>query len=57
MGLYVGASPLAVEWKLSRVFYFIINPINFAMPVPQLKGVPLLYPQYRSTIGIEVYAG
>jgi len=57
IGLFFGASPLSVEWKLSRVFYLIINPINFAMPIPQLSGVPFLYPQYRSTLGIEVYAG
>jgi hypothetical protein len=57
VGLYLGASPLSVEWKLSRIFYLIINPINFAMPVPQLSGVPLLYPQYRTSVGIEVYAG
>jgi MYXO-CTERM domain-containing protein len=57
VGLFVGASPLSVEWKLSRAFYLILNPIHFAMPIPQLSGVPLLYPQYRSTIGFEVYAG
>jgi hypothetical protein len=56
-GIYLGISPLGLEWKLSRIFYLIINPLNIALPVPQLKGVPLLYPQYRSTIGIEVYAG
>jgi hypothetical protein len=57
VGLFVGANPLGLEWKLSRVFYLIINPIGVAMPVPQLKGVPLLYPQYRSTVGLEIYAG
>ena len=57
VGLYVGAIPLGVEWKLSRMFYLILSPLGFAMPVPQLKGVPLLYPQFRSTIGLEIYAG
>ena len=57
IGVYFGVSPLSVEWKLSRAFYLIVNPIHFVMPVPQLKGVPLLYPQYRTTIGIEMYAG
>ncbi len=57
IGLYLGANPLGIEWKLSRIFYLIINPIGFALPVPQLKGVPLLYPQYRGTIGLEIYAG
>ncbi len=57
IGVYVGANPLAIEWKLSRIFYLIVSPVGFAMPVPQLKGVPLVYPQYRSTIGLEIWAG
>jgi MYXO-CTERM domain-containing protein len=57
VGLYGGVSFLGVEWKLSRVFYLVINPLNIALPVPQIKGVPFLYPQYRFSIGLEVYAG
>ncbi len=57
LGLYIATSPLSIEWKLSRIFYLIINPINIALPVPQLNGVPLLYPQYRTTIGLEIYTG
>ncbi len=57
VGPYFGVSPLAVEWKLSRIFYLIINPINVALPVPHVTDVPFLYPQYRTTIGIEVYGG
>jgi hypothetical protein len=56
-GIYAGLSPLGVEWKLSRVFYLVLNPLNFAAPVPQLKGVPFSYWQYRATIGLEIYAG
>jgi hypothetical protein len=25
------------------MFFLIINPLNFAMPTPQLKGVPFSY--------------
>jgi hypothetical protein len=56
-GLYFGVSFLGIAWKLSRTFYLITNPLNFAVPVPQLKGVPLMYPQYRFTIGLEAYLG
>jgi hypothetical protein len=56
-GIYAGLSPLGLEWKMSRVFFLIINPLNFAMPTPQLKGVPFSYSQYRFTIGLEVYGG
>ena len=56
-GIYAGISPLGLEWKMSRKFFLIINPLNFAMPTPQLKGVPFSYSQYRFTIGLEVYGG
>jgi hypothetical protein len=57
MGLYAGLSPLGLEWKMSRLFFLIINPLNFAMPTPKLSGVPFSYYQYRFTIGLEVYGG
>jgi hypothetical protein len=56
-GIYAGISPLGLEWKMSRMFFLIVNPLNFAMPTPQLKGVPFSYSQYRFTIGLEVYGG
>jgi hypothetical protein len=57
VGVYVGGSPLGLEWKLSRRFYLIINPVNISLPVPQLHGVPLIYQEYRTTLGLEIYAG
>jgi hypothetical protein len=57
LGPYAGVSPLGVEWKVSRALFLIVNPINVAVPVPQIKGVPLAYPQYRFTVGLEVYLG
>ena len=41
----------------SGVFILIFNPLSIALPVPQLRGVPLTYPQYRMSIGFEVYGG
>jgi hypothetical protein len=55
IGLFVGLNPLGIEWKLSRAFLVIFNPLGYAVPVPQLQGVPLLYGQYRASIGVEVY--
>lgn len=57
VGLYGGFNFLGAEWKLSRAFYVIIDPLGFAVPAPQLKGVPLFYPQYRFSLGLEVYLG
>jgi hypothetical protein len=54
IGLYGELSPLGLEWKVSKVFFLIINPLNFALPVPQLRGVPLTYPQYRFSVGLEI---
>jgi hypothetical protein len=56
-GLYFGVAPIGLEWKLNRIFFLIINPLNIAVPIPQLNGVPLDYPQYRFTIGLEVMSG
>ena len=56
LGLYLGVSPLSVEWKVSRLFYLILNPLHFALPAPRLSDLPLLYPQYRTAVGLEVYA-
>jgi hypothetical protein len=55
-GIYAAISPLGVEWKASRLFYLILNPLGFAAPVPQLRGIPFWYPQYRVSIGVEMYA-
>src|SRR5450432_2044983 len=56
-GIYAGFSPLGLEWKMSGIFYLILNPLNIAVPTPQLSGVPFSYPQYRVTIGLEAYSG
>jgi hypothetical protein len=52
-GVYGGFSPLGLEWKASKSYYIIFNPLSYAIPIPQLTGVPLTYPQYRVTIGLE----
>jgi MYXO-CTERM domain-containing protein len=57
IGLYVAAYPLGIEWKASRSFYVVINPLGFAASIPQLRGIPFWYPQYRASIGLEFYAG
>ena len=57
LGIYAAIYPLGLEWKISRVFLLIINPLGVAVPVPQLKGVPLSYPQYRFSIGLGFLGG
>ena len=55
VGLFVGLSPLGIEWKMSRLFYLVFNPVNVAVPVPHLGTLPFMYPQYRVAIAFEVY--
>ena len=43
-----------VEWKVSSALYVIFDALGIAVPVPQLKGAPFAYPQYRTAIGIEL---
>jgi membrane-associated phospholipid phosphatase len=56
-GLFVGLSPLGVDWRASRLFDVVINPLGIAVPVPQLGGIPFWYPQYRAAVGLELYPG
>jgi hypothetical protein len=56
-GLFGAIYPLGLEWKLSRAFLLIINPLGFAIPVPQLRGVPLTHPEFRTSIGVGILAG
>jgi len=56
-GLFVGANFLGLEIKASKIFYLVLNPLGVAIPIPQLQGVPFLYPQYRLALGLEFYGG
>jgi hypothetical protein len=53
-GIFLGVSPLGVEWKVSRALYIVVDPINLAVAAPQLAATPFVYQQYRFTIGIEL---
>jgi hypothetical protein len=53
-GIFVGAVPLGLEWKVSPAVYVIFDALGVAVPVPQLKGAPFAYPQYRSALGLEL---
>jgi hypothetical protein len=54
VGIFAGLNPLGIEWKLSGHLYAILYPIGIALPVTQLKGAPFSYPQYRTTLGLEL---
>jgi hypothetical protein len=56
-GIFAGVSFLGIEWKLSRSVLLVIDPLSYDVAAPQLKGVPLLYGQYRFSLGVEFYLG
>ena len=55
--VFLGFHPLGIEWELSRRLFLILDPIGYALPVPQLLGVPFAFPQYRTTLSLELYGG
>jgi hypothetical protein len=54
VGLFVGAFPMGLEWKLSGNVFLIVDPLGIAVPVPHLTGAPFAYPQFRSQVGVEL---
>lgn len=56
-GLFIGAKPLSVEYKAADWFYLVISPLGIDIPIPQISGLPFLYPQYRLSLAVEFYAG
>jgi hypothetical protein len=56
-GLFLGLSPLGLEWQVSRLVSLVLNPLGLAVSAPQLRGVPFSYSQYRATIALEIYGG
>jgi hypothetical protein len=52
-GLFVGASLLGLEWRATRAMSVIIDPADVAYPIPQLRGAPFGYLQYRFTLGLQ----
>jgi hypothetical protein len=54
LGLFIGGFPMGLEWKISGNVFLIVNPLGVAVPIPQLKGAPFAYPQFRSEVGVEL---
>ena len=53
-GLFVGLTPIGLEWKATSTLYVIWDALGIALPVPQLSGAPFAYPQYRTALGVEL---
>lgn len=52
-GLFAGVSLLGLEWRASRSVSIVVDPADVVYPLPQLRGAPFGYLQYRLTIGVQ----
>ena len=53
VGLYAGINLVGLEIDLGNRFALIVDPAHVAVPIPQVKGAPLAYRQYRLTLGLQ----
>lgn len=53
MGPYIGVNLLGLDYELGNQLYLVVDPADIAVPIPQTKGTPLAFPQYRITIGVQ----
>jgi hypothetical protein len=53
IGPYVGVNVLGVEWAFADEVALVIDPAHISIPMPQITGVPFLFPQYRVTLGLQ----
>jgi hypothetical protein len=53
-GPYLAISPLGIDYDLGGAIRLVIDPVAFALPVPQLGQLPLYYEQVRFMVGIQI---
>lgn len=53
-GPHIGFSILGLEYRLSPDVAIVFDPDDVAIPIPQVRGAPLAYRQYRMMIGIQI---
>jgi hypothetical protein len=52
-GVYIGGDLLGIEFHLPRHLALIVEPAEVAFPVPQLRGTPFGYLQYRVIVALQ----
>lgn len=53
VGLYAGANILGVTVDLGPHVRLVVLPASVGIPIPQVARVPIIYQQYRFSIGVE----
>jgi hypothetical protein len=54
VGPYGALSWMGLEIEISPRWRLILDPMEVAVPIPQLRGVPLVYRQYRFVVGVQL---
>ncbi len=55
-GPYIAISPLGIDYDLGGAVRLVIDPVEFAIPVPLVGQLPLYYEQVRLMIGLQIGA-
>ncbi|MBA2541764.1 MAG: hypothetical protein H0V17_19125 [Deltaproteobacteria bacterium] len=55
-GPYIAFSPLGIDYDLGRSVRLVIDPAEFALPVPLAGQLPLYYEQVRFMVGLQIGA-
>lgn len=52
-GVFLGLSVLGISIPVRKRLFLMVDPGTLVLTAPQLRGVPLMYPQHRLTIGMQ----
>jgi len=53
-GPLVGGNILGLSYEVADEVYLLLDPAQIMLPAPQIRGAPLVYHQYRLTLGLQV---
>jgi uncharacterized protein (TIGR03382 family) len=53
-GPYFAIAPLGIDYDLGHSVRLVVDPVEFAMPIPLVGQLPLYYEQFRFMIGLQV---
>jgi hypothetical protein len=55
LGVYANVRLLGLVWQWSELTALTIDPLDIALPAPQLTGWPILYTQHRASVGLQLW--
>jgi hypothetical protein len=52
-GPYFAISPLGVAFRMTSRLRLVVEPAEIVLPVPQTRGIPLVYRQHRLSVALQ----